>query len=193
MNANVERRLSELERKLANVVREGAIVELDTDNALVRVQSGTEDENLTTDWLPWLTTRASHDTTWWCPEVGEQVLLLSPNGDLAQAMVLPALYQEQFETFGNDENISGNYYKDGASITYDREAHSYSISLPADATTSITSKGGVSIEGNTSIDGNVEITGKVTAQGDVIGQGTSLHNHIHGGVIAGEDNTSGPN
>jgi len=193
MNADVERRLSELERKLANVVREGAIVELDTDNAKVRVQSGTEDEYLTTDWLPWVTTRGNQDSNWWCPEVKEQVVILSPDGDLSQGIVLPALYQDEFSAPSNDENISGNYYKDGASITYNRETHAYSVNLPENATVSIVSKGGVSIEGNTSIEGDVTITGKVTAEGDVIGQGTSLHNHTHGGVTAGEESTSSPN
>ncbi len=50
-----------------------------------------------TDWIPWLTLRAGGDkqaSMWWPPVVGEQVLLLSPGGDLSQAVVLPAIYSD---------------------------------------------------------------------------------------------------
>lgn len=57
---------------------------LDLVKAKVRVKLG---ENLR-GWLPWLTT-AGHLKTWNPPVVGEQVVVLSPGGDLEQSVVLP--------------------------------------------------------------------------------------------------------
>ena len=40
--------------------------------------------------------------------------------------------------------------------------------------------------------GAATFSGSITATGDVIGQGTSLHTHVHGGVVAGGSNTGSP-
>ena len=81
--------LVEVDRRLANIVTLGSIAAVDVANAVAQVQIG----GILTDWLPWLTARAGNDITWWAPEVGEQVVILSPSGDLAQGVVLPGLYQ----------------------------------------------------------------------------------------------------
>ena len=54
-------------------------------------------EPIVTAWLPWLTARAGTVLTWSAPSLGEQVLLLAPTGDLAQAFVLPAVYRIPLE------------------------------------------------------------------------------------------------
>lgn len=41
-------------------------------------------------------------------------------------------------------------------------------------------------------DGDVTATGSITAQGDVVGEGISLHDHVHGGVTSGGDETGPP-
>ncbi|MBU2714354.1 phage baseplate assembly protein V, partial [Zooshikella harenae] len=70
--------IEELIRLVKNLIRPGIIRSVDYDRARARVQMN----KLTTDWLPWLTTRASHDRSWWAPEAGEQVVVLSPCGEL---------------------------------------------------------------------------------------------------------------
>lgn len=94
-HGNLAFRVAELERKLANVVRPGRVFEVDTERTRVRVQYDVtlEGEPAVTGWLPWLTARAGVVLTWSAPSLGEQVLLLAPTGDLAQAFVLPAIYQ----------------------------------------------------------------------------------------------------
>lgn len=42
------------------------------------------------------------------------------------------------------------------------------------------------------IHGNVVVTGSITTTGDVVAAGHSLDNHVHGGVMGGGSNTSGP-
>lgn len=118
---------AENERILANMIRVGVIAQLDEANARVIVRAG----GLTTDWLPWLTLRAGEDRTWWAPEPGEQVLVLSPYGDPAQAVVLPAIYQEAHPAPGNIKTTSRVEFKDGAFVQYDREGHHYHLDVPA--------------------------------------------------------------
>jgi len=83
--------LNELFRLVTNLIRFGTIAEVDCHAQRVRVCTG---DNLT-DWRPWLTSRAGSTQTWCSPSVGEQVILLSPEGDLMQSVVLPSVYSEQ--------------------------------------------------------------------------------------------------
>ena len=66
----------DIQEKLVQIA---AIVEADYEQAKVKVKMG----DIITHWLPWLTVRAHNNKTWWAPEVGEQVLLLAPSGELA--------------------------------------------------------------------------------------------------------------
>jgi Phage protein Gp138 N-terminal domain len=44
----------------------------------------------------------------------------------------------------------------------------------------------------TDIVGDLHVSGTITSVGDVVGSGTSLHNHLHGGVLPGAAVTSPP-
>lgn len=125
----LEYRIAELERQISNVLRYGTICEADYPKARVRVKCG---DNIT-GWLPWFTTRASNDVSWWAPEVGEQVMLLSPSGDLAQAAVLPSIFQNAYPACADRPTIERRVYEDGAVIEYDREAHLLHAYVPGDA------------------------------------------------------------
>ena len=109
----------EIERRLANLIRLATVSALDANAARVKVQIGA----VVSDWLPWVTHRASNDRSWWAPEPGEQVLVLSPSGDLTQAVVLPAIYQANHSAPADSENIHRVRYKDGTVVEYDRAAH----------------------------------------------------------------------
>lgn len=65
--------VSELDRRLTQLIRLGTIAEVDVEYAKVKVKLG---ENQT-GWRPWLTT-AGRLKTWNPPVVGEQVVVLSP-------------------------------------------------------------------------------------------------------------------
>ena len=168
MNSEVQEfRLVELARRLANVVRPGVIAEADYAASRVRVKYGEGLEEALTEWLPWVTTRAGGDRTWHAPEVGEQVLLLSPSGDLAQAVALPGIYQDSRSAPAADVDKHLTHYSDGAEIEYDRAAHKLKAVLPAGGTAEITADGGVAITGDVTITGNVTATGNIDAEGDI--------------------------
>ena len=162
-----EFRLVELARRLANVIRAGVIAEVDPAAARVRVRYG-EDTAALTGWLPWITPRAGGgDTVWWAPKVLEQVLLLSPSGDLGQAIVLPALFSDSNSAPSGDPDKHLTIYADGAEIAYDQAAHKLKAVLPAGATAEITAPDGVTITGDVMITGDVTIEGGVDASGDI--------------------------
>lgn len=111
----------ELHRRLDNLIRLGTVAEVIGDRA--RVQTG---DNLT-GLRPWLTHRAGADASWWAPSVGEQVVLLSPGGDLAQALILPALYQSAHAAPSTNPAVHQVTYRDGTQLTVDTNAKTLSI------------------------------------------------------------------
>ena len=163
-----EFRIVELARRLANVVRPGVVAEVDHEAGTVRVQYADSAEALT-DWLPWLTQRAGGDAFWWPPAVGEQVLLLAPSGDLANAIVLGSLYSDAHPAPETSPDKHLVRYSDGAEIEYDRAAHRLRAVLPAGGAAEITAPDGVTITGDVMVTGDVTITGDVDASGNIDG------------------------
>ncbi len=161
-----EFRLVELARRLANVVRPGVVAEADYSLARARVKYGEPDEAIT-DWLPWLAGRAGGDAAWWAPEIGEQVVLLAPSGDLANAVVLGSLYSDAQPAPSTDPGKHLVRYSDGAEIEYDREAHRLRAVLPAGGAAEITAPDGVTITGDVTVEGGVDASGNVESGGNV--------------------------
>ncbi len=122
------RALSEIDRRVANIVRFGTIASLDETNALVTVSIDDETETFT---LPWVTPRAGGDVSWWAPEVGEQVVILSPSGELANGVVLPSIFQDAHPQNANSKDVHRTTYGDGTVVEYDRAAHALKIDTSA--------------------------------------------------------------
>ena len=139
--------ISDLFRRVSNIIRIGKVISVDYTKAKAKVKIG----NLTTDFMPWLTP----STSAWIPlKNGEQVLVLSPNGDLRMGMILPALYQSSKTPPAHDSN----------KITFNVD---------------VNHKGAITATGNISTSGNITTTGKVTATGEVEGKGKKLSTHTH--------------
>lgn len=141
-------------RLLHNLIRLGTIAEVDAAAARVRVQSG---DNLT-DWRPWLSARAGDSSEWNPPSVGEQVLLLSPSGDLAQAIVLTGIYSDANPAPADSETLWRRTFPDGTTITYDHAASHLNIAVRGDAELSITGDATVSVSGSAAITAGTEAT-----------------------------------
>ncbi|AOT09342.1 phage baseplate assembly protein V [Pseudoalteromonas luteoviolacea] len=143
---------SDMQHRFAKLISIGTVEEVDYDLARVKVRIG---EWLTAK-LPWLTNQAAQDMTWQAPEVGEQVLVLAPSGDMAQGIVLGSLYANGHEqphfkmnhvvdatseggalvqalsaiAPESREHVQRTHYQDGAIVQYDRENHAYDIFVP---------------------------------------------------------------
>ena len=193
----------DLERRLASVLRYGVVKELDEAKARVRVQAG----KVVTGWIPWAALRAGPDSHWSPPEVGEQVIVAAPSGDLAQGVVVGSIYRDKHPAPGNKRTVSIQTWADGAAESYDRENHAYNLYLPEGGTVTVTvggtswilNDGGATlvtpmtrIIGKVEIDGDLKVKGKLSAAGDIMGGAVSLQHHVHEGVSTGTDLSGEP-
>lgn len=179
--------IADLARLIENIVRLGTIAEVQMQPPRVKVKSGT----LTTTWLPWLALRAGADREWDPPTTGEQVVLLSPSGHLAQGLVLTGVFSDLIPANGERAGLHRRTYRDGAVIEYDSIAHRLRAILPEGGITDLTSTGGINITGpinhvgDYTQQGNQAVTGTVTVSEDVIAADISLRNHRTKGVTPG--------
>jgi phage baseplate assembly protein V len=186
--------IADLSRLIENLIRFGVIAQVQMTPPRVRVQTG----KLLTGWLPWIAVRAGDDKAWDPPSENEQVVLLSPSGQLANGVVLTGVYSSDNPANGERAGLHRRTYADGAVIEYDCVAHHLRAVLPGAGTTQIISQGGLHIvgpithEGDYTQTGNQTITGAVTVSDDVVAAGVSLVQHPHGGVKAGNDQSGAP-
>lgn len=209
---------ADLIRRLENLVRFGVIHSIDYAEARCIVDF----QGIMTKPLPWLTIRAGSDATWDSPSVGEQVVVLSPSGELANGLVLFGMYSNTHPAPSASPDLKIRKFSDGATISYNTATHHLDAILPAGGTATLTAKGGVTINGDTTINGNVttngnvqtngntsmtgnnavggsqtvagtsQSTGSFTCAGDVVASGISLTSHKHSGVRSGSDTSGGP-
>ena len=186
--------LAELARLIENLVRLGTVAEVQVQPPRVRVNTG----NITTTWLPWLALRAGTSKEWDPPTVGEQVVLLSPSGVLAQGVALVGLFSDANPANGDREGLHRRTYPDGAVVEYDFVAHVLQATLPEGGVTNIVSTGGINIDGpithtgDYTQTGNQHVTGTVNVSEDVIAADISLRNHRTNGVTRGSAVSDGP-
>lgn len=177
---------------LASVIRIGTVLEVDLAEARCVVRFGDPDDPdpAQTGPIRWLTPRAGLTRVWSPPSVGEQVLLVCPDGQIGAAVALPGIVRDTFPPVGNStaELIE---FADGARITYDPEASALTAELPAGGTAEIIADGGITLRGDVTIVGNVSVSKKLTAAEDVVADGVSLKTHKHKDVQAGSA-LSGP-
>jgi len=162
--------LSEVDRQLAGLIRFGVVAELDEAAARVRVSTG----GLTTDWLPWLTARASATRTWSAPRVGEQGLVLAQGGDPAQAVFLPGIYQDDFPAPVATKDREHILFPDGSTVDYNSATNTLRVDVAAGGNVIVNCKhvtvntedATVNASDHLTVDSpQSTFTGKVTVQG----------------------------
>ncbi|TVS85312.1 phage baseplate assembly protein V, partial [Wolbachia pipientis] len=115
--------IAELNRRLANIIRIGLVKEVDYEKARVRVKVG----EFITDWLPWVTARAGEDRSWFSPDIDEQVMVLSPFGELSLGVVLAGIYQQKYTAPESKKEVSSLTFQDGTKLSYDKNKHHLEI------------------------------------------------------------------
>lgn len=206
----------DISHRLHNLIRLGTIAEVDHVRAQCRVKTG----ELLTDWLYWITLSAGAVRTWQPPTLGEQVVLLSPDGELTAGVVLCGIYSETYPAPSHKSNDTRTEYADGAVITYDAARHHLSVSLPNTGTvicsapasltlqsatinleaTAVSCSGDLTVQGQLSYAGGLsgtggegaQIQGSIQASGDIQAGGISLSHHRHNGVKSGGDLSGAP-
>lgn len=82
---------AEDQRRLHNILTIGTVTEIDADQALMRLAVGDNE----TDWINIPAIAAGSISAWRCPSIGEQYLLGSPSGELANAIPIISIYSDQ--------------------------------------------------------------------------------------------------
>lgn len=155
--------LNDLGRRLANIIRIGAIFEIDHEAAKARVKIG----DLMTNWLPWVNSNSGANNSWNPPEIDEQVIILSPGGELNQAVILPSLYKSNAS--GNLPNIQSVTYKDGSKVSFDHDAGNLTLDLQENISLDIKGSAIIKVAGDANIEAeNITLKGNVNL-GDIGG------------------------
>ena len=189
--STLEYRVTELERRVANLLRIGVVKELDPDGAQAAAQLGYAVSggrvkvamgDITTGWLPWFTRRAGKDRDWWAPEVGEQVMVLSPTGDPVQGVVLPAINYSGAPAPANDEKIRRTEFLGGGFFEYDRQTGKLTINIPGEVeitASHATVNCDIAVNGDINASGDIGAGGDIDAAGNIIDGGVNTNHHTH--------------
>jgi phage baseplate assembly protein V len=129
---------AEIERRLMNLLRIGVVMSVDVENARARVKMGETE----TAALPWATSRAGADRSWWCPSEGEQVLVASPDGDLRRGVIVASLYSGAHPAPAQEPHIHRTVYEDGTVVEYDREENRLLVQVAQGGKIDIIASGG---------------------------------------------------
>lgn len=133
--------LTEVERRVSSVIVHGVVEEANYEVQRVRVRSG----GLLSDWIPWVSVRAGGDRTWAAPEVGEQVIIAAPGGDMALAAVIGTVYRDEHPAPADSADITRTVWQDGTVLDYDRENHVYRLQVASGGRIDLSIEDGASI------------------------------------------------
>lgn len=201
--------LTEISRRLENLIRIGTVCDVDHTAVRCRVKSG----KLETEWLRWHTPRAGATLTWDPPTIGEQAMVLSPSGDLGNGMVFYGFNCDAHPAPSNSPDKHVVRLPDGATFSYDHAASSLDITGIAtcriEASESITHDtplthmtgklvvedlltygngiAGTGGENNNTITGDFKHTGGALSSNGII-----LDKHHHKDVLSGGDESGDP-
>ncbi|WP_294356090.1 phage baseplate assembly protein V [uncultured Sphingomonas sp.] len=161
-------------RLLGDLAREGVVESVDLRAGTARVRFG----DLVTGDIPWLAARAGKMRIYAAPSVGEQVVVISPEGRTSAAIIIGSLSSDQ-HPHPADDSSAVIAFDDGAEITYDPDGHFLIARLPAGSFVQVEAD-------DIYLRGNLHVTGTVEATGDVVGAGKSLRDHVHLAVQPGQ-------
>jgi phage baseplate assembly protein V len=138
-----EKRFADIERRISNGVIIGTVSAVDHKQGRYRFKAG----ELESDWLPMSTPRAGKTSVYSSYEEGEQIVAVSPSGDLSQAVIIGAIATT--ETQAGDKGTTHRIkYPDGTVVEYDHEAKSYRMAVAEGGSFSLSIGGGASVNGS---------------------------------------------
>lgn len=202
---SLAQRVEKLERANAQKIVWGTVAEIDFESAKARIEIS---PGVRTPLIPWIAAKAGAHAAWAPPEIGEQVLVLLPNGaEFSGGVFLTGIYSKKFPAPEKKPSVAARVFADGARVDYDVETHALRATLPegssaelrADAvaatcktatvaasesvaldTPETNISGNASIGGNLSVSGNAAIAGNAEIKGVLTLAGIVMNTHTHG-------------
>lgn len=158
-----DKEITDLKRRVANMVMVGKISHVDHKNARYRVKSS----NLVSDWIPDTQARAGKTCSYEGRDIGEQVIVVSSSGDLSQGVIVGSIHTDANQA-ADKGNIHRTVYPDGTTLEYDDEQNTYGIHIKSGGKFILTISDGVLIKGD---GGKLELTApegiKIVSESDL--------------------------
>jgi len=196
---------TESERRINNVINLGIATDVNYDDATCRV----EIDGNKTDWLPFGAARMGNVKIWNPPSVGEQVMVVSENGEIDTAVVTNSFDYDSHPMPSRNPSSIEMHCKDGAIFSYDHDAHKLDVRLPNASTTNVKSNVvNVSADDINFSASNIRMSCTSYAidcsdytldsssnnhNGTMVINGQPYLNHNHSGVKSGPSSTGGVN
>ncbi|EHU2214543.1 TPA: phage baseplate assembly protein V [Acinetobacter baumannii] len=166
MNADINRRLE-------NLIRFGKIKTVNPSNPIPLVTVDLDD--IVTPEIRFFNACSGDDSTWDPPSLDEEVMVISPCGEIGPtSVVFYGLYNNEHPAPSDDLNKKIRVFADGCIIAYDIAAHHLSAILPSGGKAIVTADGGITVNGDTTINGNLQINGSTAMTGNNTVGGSQL-------------------
>ncbi len=186
-------RLSDVERRLSQTVVYGVVEQADYKAGKYRVRSG----EILSNWLPMRQVRAGAVRSWEPLHKGEQVVLVAPSGDLAQAAIIGSIASNKSPATSDKPEITRTVFEDGTVIEHDDKNKSTIVEAPSGGTISLKVSDATFMISEDTISLRAD---NILLEGDIIAHGDKLtHNdrnvgstHVHGGIKPGLSDTNTP-
>ena len=165
MNADINRRLE-------NLIRFGTIKTVNPSKPIPLVTVDLDD--IVTPEIRFFNARSGDDSTWDPPSLNEEVMVISPCGEIGPtSVVFYGLYNNEHLSPSDDLNKKIRVFADGCIIAYDVAAHHLSAILPPTGTIEVTANGGVTVNANDGLTINA-VSGGTTHNGNLLINGSSV-------------------
>ncbi|MEI1738464.1 phage baseplate assembly protein V [Acinetobacter baumannii] len=166
MNADINRRLE-------NLIRFGTIKTVNPSKPIPLVTVDLDD--IVTPEIRFINARSGDDSTWDPPSLDEEVMVISPCGEIGPtSVVFYGFYNNEYPSPSDDLNKKIRVFADGCVIAYDISAHQLSAILPSGGKAIVTAHGGITVNGDTTINGNLQINGSTAMTGNNTVGGSQL-------------------
>lgn len=166
MNADINRRLE-------NLIRFGTIKTVNPSKPIPLVTVDLDD--IVTPEIRFFNARSGDDSTWDPPSLDEEVMVISPCGEIGPtSVVFYGLYNNEHPAPSDDLNQKIRVFADGCIIAYDISAHQLSAILPSGGKAIVTADGGITVNGDTTINGNLQVNGSTAMTGNNTVGGSQL-------------------
>ena len=115
-------------------------------------------------------------------------MLVSPSGELANAIPVLSLYSNQHPSPSNNPNEIRVRFNDSDFLSVNTQDSQLILKIN-DVIFDVNS---TTLTGNLAVNGNVQVDGNIHSDGDTVAGSISLQKHKHGGVMGGNSTTGAP-
>ncbi|WP_186473982.1 phage baseplate assembly protein V [Psychrobacter sp. KCTC 72983] len=183
---------AEDQRRLHNILTIGTVTEIDADQALMRLAVGDNE----TDWINIPAIAAGSISAWRCPSIGEQYLLGSPSGELANAIPIISIYSDQHPSPSTNPNEIRIRYNDTDFCSIDVVKSQLTMHI---SETLIKSKTSVVLDtpntrmtGSLQVDKGIHAKEAIKSDDEVYAKDIKLSKHGHKNVENGSGTSGDP-